>query len=250
MNLWIHSTYYKGVEQMKAVYRITATVVILAIGFAVYTWYDLKKFEKEHSQVIEVGSEKEKLVDTNSGEPVKTGGKQDTAEKTGLGQKTNFHHDVEEKAPESPEISKHENDKNHSHAHTDADKSQTVSKVHKSAVKFFDRTTDQQIAKLREWLVDNHDNPAEIEEYLQLRRQSIDNRVTFSNGYSVLNMHIDDQIRQAELQVKLYPNLGNEGGLLQLLETKARIESGKLIPIYELPREMWEQISSNIDPID
>lgn len=175
--------------------------------------------------------------------------KPDISEKTETGHETH-HNDMGKKASESSEIFQQEDDMNHPHAHKRLDTSQKVSKVNKSNVHFFDMTTDQRISKLRAWLVENHDNPAEIEEYLQLERKSIENLVSLSNGYSVLNMHIDDQIRHAELQVILYPNHGNEGHLQQLLKTKAEIKSGELIPIYEFPREMWEQVAREIEPIE
>lgn len=235
---------------MKALYCIVATVVIIAIGFTVYNWYDLKKFQTEHSQLVEVGSEREKSLEMNSDVEQQTGGKQNTSEKTESGHGTYQHHDIGEETSESPEVSKREDDMNHPVAQKHLDTSQKVSEVNKSSVHFFNMTTDQRISKLRAWLVENHDNPAEIEEYLQLERKSIENLVSLSNGYSVLNMHIDDQIRHAELQVILYPNHGNEGNLQQLLKTKAEIESGELIPIYEFPREMWEQVAREIDPIE
>ncbi len=235
---------------MKTLYSISATIVILAIGFTAYMWYDTNKFVESLPQVKEVGSEGEKPIDTNSGVPLQTVGEQDTSEKTESGHGTHHHHDMGEEAPNSLEVTKLEDDMNHSHALKHSDTSQKVSEEHKSTVRFFDMTTNQQIAKLRTWLVKNHDNPAEIDEFLQLERKTIENRVSLSNGYSVLNMHIDDQIRHAELQVKLYPHLGNEGHLQHLLKTKTEIESGKLIPINEFPREMWEQITLNIDPIE
>lgn len=235
---------------MKTYYSISATIIILAIGFTTYTWYDTKKFRESIQQVKEVSSEREKPIDMNSEVPLQTVDKQETSKKIELGHGIYPEYDIGEEAHKSPELSKHEDNINHPYAHKHSDTSQKVSEVNKSNVHFFDMTTDQRISKLRAWLVENHDNSAEIEEYLQLERKSIENLVSLSNGYSVLNMHIDDQIRHAELQVILYPNHGNEGHLQQLLKTKAEIESGELIPIYEFPREMWEQVARNIDPIE
>lgn len=104
-------------------------------------------------------------------------------------------------------------------------------------------TTDQKIVKLRRWLVENHENKAEIEEYLTLERMYIESMVNLPNNLVVLDMHIDDQVRRAELLVKLYPNNGNEGFLRRTLEIKAKIEAGEIIPMNEFPKEYWHEVS-------
>lgn len=226
---------------MKFFYSISAIIVIFAIGFTVYNWYDLKKFQTEHSQFVEVGSEREKPLEMNSDVEQQAGGKQTAPKKDESDRGTHSHHDLNEETSVSPELSKHQDDKSHPSEHKLLDIPQTISEQIIEKVPFSDLTTDQQIAKLRAWLVKNHDNPAEIEEYLQLRRSYTENRVSLPNGLTIIDMDIDEQIRLAELRVILYPNLGNEDNLINLLQRKADIEAGKFIPINQLPREMWEK---------
>ena len=81
-------------------------------------------------------------------------------------------------------------------------------------------TVDQRIANMRSWLVKNHDNTAEIDEFLGLQRILMESPSIF------VNMSPDDSLRHAELAAKLYPGIGNEKAYQQMLEVREHLKNG------------------------
>ena len=224
---------------MKA-YIITCiiTMVVAIIGFTLYIRYDTQKFIESLPKVPskeEISSRPRNDVllqsRTEQGVPKQTG--QDHA----------HHYATPDETLQTLDVPEAQNGTSPVRVHSDTRQTRQAAKKLTRKLHYDDMTTDQKIAKLRRWLVENHDNKAEIEKYLTLERMYIQSMVYLPNNLAVLDMHIDDQVRRAELLVKLYPNNGNEGFLRRTLEIKAKIEAGEYIPMYEFPREYWHEVS-------
>lgn len=209
---------------MKA-YAVTVLVIITAtIALCLYVWHDTKKFEESLSPLSE--------RDTVKAAP-------STSAVDGVPRQT-----VAETDPAEPNASEHAHPHPHPHAAPDRhediaempseDMSAPVSgadlpqapetpnqpaKKQNRKIPWGEATVDQQIANLRSWLVKNHDNTAEIDEFLGLTRRVFESP-------SFVNMSLKDSLRHAELAAKLYPGTGNERRYQSLLEMKASVDNG------------------------
>lgn len=209
---------------MKA-YTVTALVIITAtITLCLYVWHDTKKFEGSLSPLPERDT-----VKTAPQTPVVDGAPRQVVTKT-----------------DSTEPSESEHP--HPHPHpvpgrheeivevpseamavpvNDADLPQVPETPNQPAKKqnrkipWSEATVDQQIANLRSWLVKNHDNTTEIDEFLGLTRRIFESP-------SFVNMPPDDSLRHAELAAKLYPGTGNEAAYQRKLEVRERLKNGTL----------------------
>ena len=226
---------------MKVFYMISATIIVVCIAFILYTRYDAKIFRESLPKTPEEIS-KEGTRDDVQPQTVTEQGLTKQTESTDI-----QHESIESETSEAADVPENENDQGKNNISpaqggTVVNNPQMV-EIPKRKLRYSELKTDQKIAKLRRWLVENHDNKAEIEKYLTLERMYIQSMVYLPNNLAVLDMHIDDQVRRAELLVKLYPNNGNEGFLRRTLEIKAKIEAGEYIPMYEFPREYWHEVS-------
>ena len=204
------------------VYTITCLVVIaVAIGFYFYVWQGTKKFEKSLGPLPEHHTVKTAPQTPDvDGAPSQIGTEVDSAE---------------------PNVSEHAHPHPHSvpHRHEDIVKvpSEDMSApgpdtnlpqppalpnpaVSEKKIPWDKATVDQQIANMRSWLVKNHDNTAEIDEYLRLQRIFMESSSIF------VNISPEDSLRHLELAAKLYPGTGNEAAYQRVLEVRERLKNG------------------------
>lgn len=216
-------------------------IIVATIGFALYVWYDTKKFVESLGPLpnkveVRVASSATAFDDSNP----QIVDQQEHAEQ----------HESEHAAPpmsqETVEKSAHDTSvrKNDTDSSL-AELSNSPVKKPKKSIHFGDMTIDQKIKKLRHALVDINGNIPEVEEFLSLYRKEKESRVYLPNDLSVLDMPIEEQIRLAELRVKLYPMFPeNKIALENIRARKARIDSGQAIPITQYPPEVWHEMAT------
>ncbi|MCG9130942.1 hypothetical protein J5I95_04580 [Candidatus Poribacteria bacterium] len=206
---------------MKA-YAVTGLIIITAtIALYLYVWHDTKKFEEGLGPLSE--------RDTVKAAP-------STSAVDGVSRQT-----VAETDPAEP------NESEHAHPHAVPDRHEDIAEMpsedmsapvsgadlpqapetpNQSAKKqnrkipWGEATVDQQIANMRSWLVKNHDNTAEIDEYLRLQRIFMESSSIF------VNISPEDSLRHLELAAKLYPGTGNEAAYQRVLEVRKRLKNG------------------------
>lgn len=206
-------------------YTFTALVVItVTIAFCLYVWHDTRKFEESLSPLQE-----RKTVKTTSQTPFVDGAPQQVVTKTDSAKPNELEHahphpvpDRHEEIVETPseEASALVNDA--ALAEAPATPSPAVSKKKKKKIPWDKATVDQRIANMRSWLVKNHDNTAEIDEFLKLQR------IFMESPSMLVNMSPDDSLRHAELAARLYPGTGNEAAYQSMLEVRERLKNGTL----------------------
>ncbi|MDE0635927.1 MAG: hypothetical protein OXI43_08795 [Candidatus Poribacteria bacterium] len=223
---------------MKVFYIISATIIVVGIAFIFYVQYDAKIFRDSLPKMPEEVSE-----DTGKDVQPQTKTERGLTEQT---EPTDRQHDnIENETSQAADVPKDENDLgknniNSTQEDTVVNNPQTV-EIPKKKLRYSELQIDQKIAKLRRWLVKNHDDQGEIEEFLALEKERHESTVYFRDDFVVLYMPIEMQIRRAELLVKLYPGYGNERVLRSLIQRKARYDSGEAIPRYMYPIEHWEK---------
>ena len=225
---------------MKVFYMISATVIVVCIAFILYTRYDAKIFRESLPKTPEEISKEGTRDDVQ----LQTVTEQELTKQT---ESTDIQHEsIESETSEAADVPENENDQGKNNISpaqggTVVNNPQMV-EIPKRKLRYSELTTDQIIAKLRRWLVKNHDDPDEIEEFLVLEKKQREGIVRFADDFVVLYMPIEEQIRRSELVVKLYPGLGNEKVLHSLIEEKARYDSGEAVPSYKYPIEHWEKV--------
>lgn len=206
---------------MKAYIVTCLVVIVVTIGFCFYVWYDTKKFEESlgplpdrdtvkaaPSKTAVDGARPQIVVETDSAEP-------NESEQPHPPSDPDRTEEVVEMPSEDKAVSVN-----------DADLSQAPETPNQPAKKqnrkipWSEATVDQQIANLRSWLVKNHDNTAEIDEYLGLTRIFLESPTIF------VNISPEDSLRHLELAAKLYPGTGNEEAYQQALEVRERLKNG------------------------
>lgn len=223
---------------MKVFYTISVTIIVVCITIIIYTLYDAKNYRESLPDITE-GVKKEGIK--NDVQP-KTATNPGHTKQT---ESTDIHHESKENGTsDAANVQENENDqaKNNNLTQGDTpDNNQQMVEIPKKKLQYSELQIDQKIAKLRRWLDKNHDNPEEIEEFLTLEKKRHESTVRFPDDRVVLYMTIEEQIRRAELLVKLYPGYGNEHVLNSLIKEKARYDSGEAIPQYMYPIEHWEK---------
>ncbi|RKU17063.1 hypothetical protein C6501_04960 [Candidatus Poribacteria bacterium] len=223
---------------MRVFYIISATIIVVGIAFIFYVQYDAKIFRESLPKMPEevsedTGKDVQPQTKTERGLTVQT-------------EPTDIQHDnIENETSQAADVPKDENDPgkkniNSTQEDTVVNNPQTV-EIPKKKLRYSELQIEQKIVMLRDWLVENHDDHGEIEEFLALEKERHESTVYFSDNIVVLYMPIEMQIRRAELLVKLYPGYGNESVLQSLREEKARYDSGEAIPSYSYPLEHWEK---------
>ena len=202
-------------------YTITCLVVIaVTIGLCFYIWQDTKKFEEnlgplpEHHivktapQTSDVdGAPSQIVTEVGSAEP-------NTSEHAHPHPHSVPHRHAEIVEMPSEDMSAPVDDNDLSQVPT------PPSKQEKKKIPWDKATVDQQIANMRSWLVKNHDNTAEIDEYLRLQRIFMESTSIF------VNISPEDSLRHLELAAKLYPGTGNEAAYQRALEVRERLKNG------------------------
>lgn len=220
-------------------YIITCIAIVVAsIGFMLYIRYNT---QKSIESLPKVSSKEEMSSSPRNDSLLQSRTEQGIPKQTE--QDHAHHYATPDKTPPTLDVPETQNGTSPVRVHSDTRQTRQAAKKLTQKLHYDDMTTDEKIVKLRRWLVENHDNKAEIEEYLTLERMYMESKVNLPNNLVVLDMHIDDQVRRAELLVKLYPNNGNEGFLRRTLEIKEKIEAGEIIPMYEFPKEYWHEVS-------
>lgn len=203
-------------------YIVTCFVIItVTIGFCFYVWHDAKKFAESLDPLPEPptvktapqtpavdGTSPQIVTETDSTEP-------NASEHAHLHPVPGRHEEIvevpsEDKAapvndadlPQAPEIP-----------------NQSVKKQNRK-IPWEKATVDQRIANMRSWLVKNHNNTAEIDEFLGLERIFMESPTIF------VNISPEDSLRHLELAAKLYPGTGNEEAYQRSLEVRERLKNG------------------------
>jgi hypothetical protein len=228
---------------MKTIYITSTMIIVATIGFALYVWYDTKKFEESLGPLP--GSPKVEVRVAPSATAFDDSNPQivNQQEHSEQQSKHTYHPNMSQETVEmsAHDISVRKNDTDSSLA----EPSNSPVKKPKKLIHFDDMTIDQKIKKLRHALVDINGNIPEVEEFLSLYRKEEESRVYLPNNLSVLDMPIEEQIRLAELHVKLYPMFPeNKIALNNLRAMKARQDSGQAIPITQYPPEVWHEIAT------
>ncbi len=224
---------------MKAFYIISVTIIVVGIAFIFYVQYDMKIFRESLPKMPEEVSREDTRKDVQPQTKTERGLTEQT-------ETTDMQHDnIESEPSQAAGIPEDENDPgknniNSTQEDTVVNNPQTV-EIPKRRLRYSELQIDQKIAKLRRWLIKNHDDHGEIEEFLALEKERHESTVYFRDDFVVLYMPIEMQIRRAELLVKLYPGYGNERVLRSLIQRKARYDSGEAIPRYIYPLEHWEK---------
>lgn len=209
---------------MKA-YTITCLVVIaVTIGLCFYIWQDTKKFEESL-----VPLPRPHTVNTVPQTPDVDGAPSQIVTEVDSTEPNALEHAHPHPHPHSvphkhEDIVKMPSEDKSAPGH-DTDLSQTPtppSKQKKKKIPWDKATVDQQIANMRSWLVKNHDNTAEIDEYLRLQRIFMESSSIF------VNISPEDSLRHLELAAKLYPGTGNEAAYQQALEVREKLKNGTL----------------------
>lgn len=211
---------------MKAYIVTYLAIIMVTIAFCLYVWHDTNKFEEGLSPLPERHTVKTAPQTPDvDGAPSQIVPEVDSAEPNALEHAHPHPHSVPHRHEEIVEIPS----EGASALVNDADLAEAaatpnpaVSKKKKKKIPWDKATVDQQIANMRSWLVKNHDNTAEIEEYLGLQRIFMESSSIF------VNMSPDDSLRHAELAAKLYPGIGNEEAYQQMLEVRERLKNGTL----------------------
>ena len=209
---------------MKA-YTVTALVIITAtIALCLYVWHDTKKFEESLSPLPERDT-----VKMASQTPVVDGAPRQVLTKTDSGAPNESEHahphphpayDRHEEIVEMPSEGASAPGNDADLAEAPATSNPAVSKKKKKKIPWDKATVDQRIANMRSWLVKNHDNTAEIDEFLGLQRIFMESPSIF------VNMSPDDSLRHAELAAKLYPRTGNQAEYQRMLEVRESLKNG------------------------
>lgn len=223
---------------MKVFYTIAVTIIVVCITIILYTQYDANKFQESLPNMPE-GVPKEGTRDDVQPKTVTEPGLTKQTESTDTHPGS-----IESEISEAADVPENENDYEKTTVAAQegtVDNNPQMVKIPKKKLLYSELQIDQKIAKLRRWLVKNHDDPDEIEEFLALEKKRHESTVRFTDNLIVLYMSIEEQIRRAELLVKLYPGYGNEKVLHSLIEEKARYDSGETIPQYMYPIEHWEK---------
>lgn len=229
---------------MKTIYITSTMIIVATIGFALYVWYDTKNFEESLGPLSE--SPKVKVRVAPSATAFDDSNPQIVNQQEHSEQHESEHAYPPNMSQETVEMSAHDisvrtNDTDSSLT----EPSNSPVKKPKKLIHFGDMTIDQKIKKLRHALVDINGNIPEVEEFLSLYRKEEESRVYLPNNLSVLDMPIEEQIRLAELHVKLYPMLPeNKITLENIRARKARQDSGQAIPITQYPPEVWHEIAT------
>lgn len=222
---------------MKVYYTLAVFIIVVCLVVTFYALYDAYKFRESLPDISEAVSKAETPVVQSP-----------TAAEDGLTERTESAdiqpENIESETSAAADDQENENDEeknNISSPNGDiVDNNPQMVEIPKKKIPYSALQIDQKIAKLREWLVKNHDDPVEIEEFLALEKKRHESTAHFGGDIIVLYMSIEEQIRRAELLVKLYPAYGNENVLNSLIEEKARYDSGEAIPQYMYPIEYWE----------
>ena len=224
---------------MKVFYTLSVTIIVVCIAFIFYALYDAKIFRENLPKIPEEVSKEDTRDDVQPQIVTEQGLTKQT-------ESTDIHHESKESETfEAADVQENENDQGKNNISPaqggTVDNNPQMVEIPKRKLRYSELQIDQKIAKLRRWLVKNHDDPDEIDEFLALEKKQHESTVRFADDFVVLYMPIEEQIRRAELVVKLYPGLGNEKVLRSLIEEKARYDSGEAIPQYMYPIEHWEK---------
>ena len=206
---------------MKA-YTVTCLAVIaVTIGFCFYVWHDAKKFEEslgplpEHRTVKTApqtptidGTSPQIVTETDSIEP-------NALEHAHPHSVPGQHEEIVEMPSENKAVPV--NDANLPQA---PETSNQPAKKENRKIPWGEATVDQRIANLRAWLVKNHDNMAEIDEFLRLDRIFMESSTMF------VDISPEDSLRHLELAAKLYPGTGNEEAYQRALGVRERLKNG------------------------
>lgn len=208
---------------MKA-YAVTGLIIITAtIALCLYVWHDTKKFEESLGPLSE--RDTVKAVPSTSavdGAPSQIGTEVDSAEPN-ASEQAHPHPHPHSVPHRHEEIVKVPSEDGAAPVHdTNLPQASVLPNpaVSKKKIPWDKATVDQQIANMRSWLVKNHDNTAEIDEYLRLQRIFMESSSIF------VNISPEDSLRHLELAAKLYPGTGNEAAYQRVLEVRERLKNG------------------------
>ena len=206
---------------MKA-YTVTCLVIIaVTITVCFYVWYDTKQFEESLGPLPE--------KDTVKAAPLTSAAEHAPSQiemKTDAAEPNESEHAHPHSVPDRDEEIAKMPSEDMSVSVNDADLAQApapnpaVSQKEKKKIPWDKATVDQQIANMRSWLVKNHDNTAEIDEYLRLQRIFMESSTIF------VNISPEDSLRHLELAAKLYPGTGNEAAYQRALEVREKLKNG------------------------
>ena len=230
---------------MKTIYITSTLIIVATIGFSLYVWYDTNKFEEGLGSLP--GSPKVEVRVAPSAAAFDDSNPQIVNQQEHSEQHESEHAHPPDMSQGTVEMSAHDTSvrKNDTDLSLTAEPSNSPVKKSKKSIHFDDMTMDQKIKKLRHALVDINGNIPEVEEFLSLYRKEQESRVYLPNNLSVLDMPIEEQIRFAELHVKLYPMFPeNKIALNNLRARKARLDSGQAIPITQYSPEVWHEIAT------
>ena len=206
-------------------YIVTCFVIItVTIGFCFYVWHDTKKFEEGLSPLPEHHTVKTAPPPTAvDGAPPQIVPKTDSAEPNASEHAhphplpvPDRHEDIVEVSSEDMAVPVNDADL----PQVPTTPNPVVSEKPNRKIPWSEATVDQQIANMRSWLVKNHDNTAEIDEFLGLQRIFMESPTIF------VNMSPEDSLRHLELAAKLYPGTGNEVEYQRVLEVRESLKNG------------------------